>query len=573
MPIIPNATDMQRANPSGQQSIVNMPVIKSGLGDVANALGDVGQAIQNKQNADDKGQFDDAMLKMQIAAENESHAYDQDPEYGSIGTRSDESMNKARGEIGDKINDPKMRAEFDARSELISARTRNHVGKVAWVKERDFGRSEIDALSDDARKAALSGDAAGTLELFETRLDSAVAQNYLTNQEAVDHKEKMRNSVAVGRLNMMEPEDRITALEQPWAQNLDPDVIVKLRRDAEVENVKLKAISTVDGLDMTAPRDDNLAVIDAIKDPKERLAAEGRYNEEKAQFDRAKDETRLQSYNELDSFIENGGTYDSISQEKLTVLTPTMRANLRSIGSVNKRTTSDPESYDRATSLAANGQWGQLDMHLANFGSNLTDTDRKKFADSSAEGTAPSSVTDQQIINGMMPGDNQKIKDGRIALLPRINSFRNDYIKTYSKEPSQTEIEKEITRRTQPVVNPDGGYDLWWDSDKPAYQMEDPANRSEALRHIHMEELKEEDPAAFEDTVSYMTTQGASGTRLDFEEKYKNQQYINGLRNRKNPDIQGVIADVDQYFAGGNPTQEQWLQAVTTISEARGATQ
>tara|TARA_R110000851_G_scaffold9579_1_gene35530 strand:- start:938 stop:2632 length:1695 start_codon:yes stop_codon:yes gene_type:complete len=564
---------MDRAQPSGQQRIVSMPVVNSGLGDVAQGLASVGQAVQKKQDADNRGQFDDAMLKMQIAAENENHAYDKDNEYTTIGSRSDESMLKARGEIGSNISDPTMRAEFDMRSELISARTRNHVTKVAWVKERDFGRSEIDALSGDARKAALSGDAAGTLQLFEARLGSAVEQGYLTNQEATDHKTKMRDSVAIGRLNMMEPEDRITALDQPWAKNLDPDVIVKLRRDADAENIKVKAVSTVDALDMTAPRSENLAAIDKIKDPKERAAAEGRYNEEKSQFDQARNETRLEEYNQLDQFVEAGGQYDEISQERLTILTPTMRANLRAIASVTKRTTSDPDAYDRATSLAAKGQWDQLNMHLANFGSNLTETDRRKFAASSAEGMAPSSVTDQQIIDGMLPGDDKKLKEGRVVLLPRINAYRNDYVRTYGKEPTQTEIEKEITRRTKPVVNPDGGYNLWWDGDKPVYQIEDAAMRSEALQNVHMQELKDDNPTAYADTVSYMASQGESGSRHDFEEKFKNQEYINDIRARKAPEIQSVVTDVDEFFSGKTPTQEEWIDMVTRVAEARRGTE
>ena len=65
MPIIPNATDMERAQPSGQQRVVQMPALDSGLQEVGQSIGQAGQAIQRRQNIDNKAEFDTAMLQIE----------------------------------------------------------------------------------------------------------------------------------------------------------------------------------------------------------------------------------------------------------------------------------------------------------------------------------------------------------------------------------------------------------------------------------------------------------------------------------------------------------------------------
>lgn len=577
MPKIPSATRMGRALPSGQAAVVKMQVVDSGLTSFGEDLSGVARDIKTREMADRQGVLDEADIAMSVALENEKRAYDRDPDFGTIGPRSEESMKKAFGTIGGVISNPKDRARWEKAQQLNMERARGHLAKVAWVKQRDHGRAGINAQMEEAREMALTTDDLGAATaMIDRRLESAVAQNYVTAQEAEDMGSKFKSSVAVGRLEMMEPEDRIKALREDWAQNLPSDTRVKLERQAEAELIKTVAVGNVDALDMTASRSANQAIIDKIEDPDERLATEARYNNEKAAYDAGVQETQLETFDGLYKQLDSGAmTFDDIQPRDYDVLKPTQIANLRALGAAKAtpRKVSDDATFDRATTLAAQGNWRGLEMHLANFGSNLNQGDREKFSTAAASGMAPSSVSDQQVIASLLTGDSAKEKAGRKSLLARMSNWRNDYKETYGKEPTQTEVEAEVKRRMKPVKNPDGGWDMG--GTDVAYAAPDEIARTQGLYTIHMDELWKENPDAFNDTMAYMRRQNAdTEDRMEVSAVYEKQVYINDMKARSEPEIQAVIQDVNEGFVKKGilkPTQDQWLDAVTKLAGGRRA--
>ena len=164
---IPNASNIQRALPSGAERVISPDISSAGRGTAAlsGALINVASDIEKRDMRDRQSTFDDAELQMAIALEKESNAYNQDPEWATIGERSDLSMNSALGTIASNITNAEDRERFTSRQKLNMERTRSRLGKVSFSKERDHFRGKINGQLDDAREASLTGDTGGVSEL------------------------------------------------------------------------------------------------------------------------------------------------------------------------------------------------------------------------------------------------------------------------------------------------------------------------------------------------------------------------------------------------------------------------
>lgn len=358
MPTIPNVDRIDRALPSGQRPVVTADTRAYGtLADVGREVQNTATVIKRNDDIDRRSKMDEADLIMATALEKEKHAYDQDSDYGTIGSRSEESMAAALENAG-QIVDQRDLSDWKTRQGLFVERTRNHIGKVAWVKERDDRRANFTEQSEMVREAALTANAddlRNIMGAFDNRLESMVDSNYLTAQEAAKYKQTFQTDVSKGRLRMMEAEDRLAALDEPWAENIPADERAVIRREAEKEVAEFEAIDLVDAA-MNAEGSTEMSVheaVDAIEDPRARMLAERFARTELAARKSIDAAAQADIYNRWSVGIETGGMrYTDLNPDQLLELTDVQRANLRNLEqralTGTKRTVNDPSVFAEA---------------------------------------------------------------------------------------------------------------------------------------------------------------------------------------------------------------------------------
>ena len=571
MPIIPNATRIERAIPSGQQAVIRPDVSNAGLGigDLGKAVGSVAQDVKQRELIDRQAAVSKADLTMTTALEKGGRAFDERTDHVNFLDEYDKDATEAMGIAGEAI-DIRDQEEWVAKQKLKIERMRTRVMGVRQVKLRDDARASFSEQLREARETALTGDMGETGEVVENMAESMVLQGFMDREEAENTVASFKEDSAVGRLRMMDPVQRLEALDQPWADNLPSDKRAMLKREAETEAVKYKAVATVDDVIKTSKtREEGQAKIDGIKDPQERIAAEARYNSEYAANDAAKTEARLELYNELSLTLEEGGKYEDLPEGQLDELKPAERANLRNtqLQVAKPRTISDPATFNAATRMSARGDWEGLRELLSGNGSNLTSADYKSFIKAAEESIAPAAVTTQQILNGLLPGTNNKeMRDG---MLLRMNSWRNEWVQSTGSEPKQSDIEKEVLRRTQDLVNAKG-QSGWQFDEEPIYGFDiDAAQRAALLDQVTRLEMEEENPGAYDTLGTYMSGQGMDpGDRFLAQAVWVNQTHRWNVENSPHDYIKeyGLRADAIFEEAGiRNPSNEQWLITVGKI--------
>jgi hypothetical protein len=171
----------------------------------------------------------------------------------------------------------------------------------------------------------------------------------------------------------------------------------------------------------------------------------------------------------------------------------------------------------------------------------------------------------------MLP--DKKHAETRTRLLSRIGNWKNEYKAVYGKEPTQVEIETELRRRMKPVSNPNGGWDMLWDVDKPIYAATDEQRRTLALDVTHRKELRDANEQAFAKTEEYLRDHGIQANRIEFEAAYRMQIEIDNLRARADrvPELRALIDDVDEEIGDRKVTHQQWLDTVVKVQERRNA--
>ena len=568
---IPRAADLSRAIPRDRENI-NVD-FGAGSRALSGAVMDIAQTVQDKQIKDRKAELDDAELEMAIALEKEGRAYDQDSDYATIGERSDTNMESLLGDTASRITDGEDRQDFINQQRLYLERTRTHLGNLAFSKEKDDWRGRIDTQLVESRDGAMLGDMGQFSTLTKRRLDSAVDKGYYSREEADGLYRTWQSEAATGRLETMEPEHRLEALNQPWAQNLPPDTRIKYQRRAEEELLVGKAQSTVDQL-MAEPEmtlDDGMAVIEkGIKDPDERLATENRFKNEWATQEAAKQDTVIETANKFDLMVDAGQSLEDIAKsdrEGWENLGPAGRQNMRNrfAAKVKPRTASDPYALQQVIRLSASRDYRGVQSFLATNGSLLSNSDREQYSTAAEEGMAPAGITDAQAVNALLPGSSYK--KTRPLLLPMISNWRNQYVQSQGAEPTPAQRDEELQRM---IMEYEQDPEAWIFTDPdPVYKIER-AEQDAALTSIHLNQLREEDPETYEATTRYLEAQGEGSTdRFEFENAFKSQKVLNSL-SKRNPDLYN---DINQHFESVNvaPTHQEFLEAYNKILERRSA--
>lgn len=515
---IPDARNIGLANPSGQTPIARMDVSRVGTGTAALASSLSGVAERRAEYQASK-----ANTQFLTGYTREINSYDERPDYENFMSDYNKRSEELLTEAAEKIRDPRQRNLFIEQQRVRIAQGAEKIRDMAFAKETDFERGsvvdDLSALRDSAITATDDTSVADIMLSVDERLDAAVQMGYYSAEEKAKLMQQWRNSAATGRLEGMDPEDRLDALNQPWAENLPADLRAKIKDDAVMEHRQTKAIETVDGylsqgMDQMEARRQMLD----IKDPDLRRAVESRFDYQYARHEQAKVEHQSQLYDKyVEGFSDGSMTTDNITREDWDMMTPEVRLNLQAIQQEVATPTkqSDADALVQLATLNARKDYQGMAKFFSENSHKLKPSDRVKYAALVAEGEAPieldDSLSDIQAINGRLAEAEITDKSAKDRILNNMSDWRLNYMRRFNKAPDDAERAKFIDRQLMDVVTDKG---FLWDSAGRAYELS-PAEWNNALNV-----MREEDPKTLKTVVEFFQSRNYEPTSAEIKQAY-----------------------------------------------------
>lgn len=251
MPTIPS---LERRTVTPSSRVTNVGV--ADIGSVGRELG--GAIDRTRARVDEAAQkktryeLADAKSKLNILAYQQNNAYDRDDDYETIPTRWDESWSKGVDELAAKISDPEARNAFMMQATEQKEANRARITQLAFGKERDVKRSEMNTQYNALRDIVITGDAkqaADAINSMGELAQAGVDNNYYDHEEGGRLIQTWKTDAAVGRLRKIAPEDRVHALKDPLITgNIPSDKLAELQREADNAVLEKRSLDVVDGL-------------------------------------------------------------------------------------------------------------------------------------------------------------------------------------------------------------------------------------------------------------------------------------------------------------------------------------
>ena len=516
---IPDTRTIRRI-PSGAMPIATYTPQIPQIGEMVSGF------IAEESDRRSRSQLAKAEADFRIIKAKQDAAYDRDEKYGTITERYGKEMTTGLGSLATSITDPEVRQLF-----VDKYRPQVETGKIAmdelaWGKEKDFERAGLQERLDALNRGGLeSGDIIGTNEAAAALIESAAELDHLTEQERVAQLKVFKDNLAIGRLGTMEPEDRVTALKQPWAKNLPADTRAKLQREAMAAVRENKAVGIVDGymgkgLDIAS----GMAEAEGIKDLKLRKEVESRFQYEYGMDQKAEAEQQTDLLDKYFSDVATGGlTVSEIQKEnpeEWEAMGASVQSSLisaqRSSASATK-VSFNPVHHDRLMQLKMQADRGvegaglkMREYVIANI-STMNPKQQETWLNASLDGVfspeIDDTLTDQQVIASRLPETADASK--KRVLLGYMGDWRANFIRRTGKNPTDEDRTKAVDRA---LIE----YDTtWaWGGMKPIYEMT-PEEATEALSL-----MQEGNPAAFGVVEQYFKESGTQPTDAQFMEAF-----------------------------------------------------
>lgn len=244
MPTIPS---LERRTVTPASRVTNI-----GVADIGSVGRELGGAID--RTIDKKNRYDlaDAKSKFGILMHKQNSAYEQDNEYDTIEQRWDQSINEGVDEIAANIGDPELRNLFMMEARERTEASRPRINQLAFGKERDVKRSEMNTHLNGLREVVMGDDPDAARQAIVDAQDlytAAAERGYVDYEESQKTIELWKQDAAVGRLRKIAPEDRVHALKDPLITgNIPSDKLAELQREADNAMLENQSMDVVDAL-------------------------------------------------------------------------------------------------------------------------------------------------------------------------------------------------------------------------------------------------------------------------------------------------------------------------------------
>lgn len=469
-------------------------------------IASVGRAIGEVEKAATQYQVDKAAADFLILKSEQDNAYDQDDDYATIEERYSGAVNEGLGSVASRITNPRVRAQFVERYRPVVAQGQERIAKVAWGKEADSELAEMQERVDALKNAAWKGGDQDMVEANATAVSmfqSAQDMGYIKDTDRVKLTKQFKTDLAIGRLEMMDPENRISALRQTWAQNLPENVKGKLMREAQEAQIETQAMGIVDRyMDAVDGGMSESEVLKKVRklNPKLRKKVEERfvYNfnlREKMEVEQQSD--YLDKY-QSDVALGKIKDIEAIPEwEGMDARTRQTLINARNSFAEGTKIRTDPMVMDELLLLEVKGERGDKKAFMelrkkaqqAAAEGKLSTSDYSKFSKISLEGIIPpevkSGLTDLQAIKARLPEKGQTEK--RNIMYGYVGDWRQDYIEKYGKQPTDRDRDEAIDRA---LMEFDTSW--WWGGGKTVMEMnaEERASYDKAIEYFEVKGIQ-----------------------------------------------------------------------------------
>lgn len=248
MPRLPTARDLgnvalrpSTATTSVDTSILSAPSRATAqLGQVVS--GALTQEYQDQQRLD-FGKAQTAWLQGQA----EAHAaLERDNDYATMQDRYGQQMQKVTESSASGITSGRMRQEFDNWVNQQNIRGGEQIRSLAWSKEKDASIAGLNQSLETSRSTYLTSTDPATrqqiLDATNNMIQGAASKGYIDQTQAQQLGQRWITDAATGSLKMMQPEQRLSALQNPTGivSFLPPDQRQAMIKDASYESLNTR---------------------------------------------------------------------------------------------------------------------------------------------------------------------------------------------------------------------------------------------------------------------------------------------------------------------------------------------
>lgn len=501
---IVDSRSVQRRLPSGTQRVASYS--DPGAGQAQKVMAGIIGEISDQRDKSSLAKAENDFLLMKAKEDN---AYDEDEDYSTIESRWHGNVSGGLGEIAAGITNPAVRDQFVAKHKVAIEHGRQRMEGMARTKEHDYERADLNDRLERTVDVGISGG--NFMEAYQSAANLIDSNIALTEVEKQTQKRAIKTRIATGRLEYLEPEQRLEEVKK-LKEHLPPDVVAKYMREAETALRDDKAQAAVDSVINSMSYDDAQKWgKKQFKDADDRDEFNRRLDYEHRRNENAKIEQQKELHEKYFLDVRNGDTSlsDIPEAEQIAMGSNMMKSLYAAQGSFAsaKPIKSNRDVLWTLHKLSANPDPSAkvaLNKFFVENSHLLGDTDFKSWASVASEQGAPvevkSMLTTQQTILTKFAkqeesGHSYNVDDKNL-MLDDLNQWHMEYQEEHQgKLPGDTERNDKIDELLTRYATTG-----WFmgDDDMPVFKMDD-AQLSGAIS-----QLQSDDKDNYDKAVAYM---------------------------------------------------------------------
>lgn len=248
MPRLPTARDLGNValRPSTGVTSVDINVLSA----PARATEQLGQVVAGALTQEYQDQQRLGFGKAQTAwLQGQAEAYaalERDNDYATMQDRYGQQMQKVTESSASGITSGRMRQEFDNWVNQQNIRGGEQIRSLAWAKEKDSNIAGLNQSLETSRSTYLTSTDPATrqqiLDATNNMIQGAASKGYIDQTQAQQLGQRWITDAATGSLKMMQPEQRLSALQNPTGivSFLPPDQRQAMIKDASYESLNTR---------------------------------------------------------------------------------------------------------------------------------------------------------------------------------------------------------------------------------------------------------------------------------------------------------------------------------------------
>lgn len=244
MPRLPSANDLGRVSlrPATGAASPDLSAPFRAAQQLGNQVTQIAGEVADDQNRLDFGKAQTAWLQGQA---NTHAAFEKDNDYATMQDRYGQQMQKVTESSASGITSGRMRQEFDNWVNQQNIRGGEQIRSLAWSKEKDASIAGLNQSLETSRSTYLTSSDPATrqqiLDATNNMIQGAASKGYIDQTQAQQLGQRWITDAATGSLKMMQPEQRLSALQNPTGivSFLPPD-----QRQAMIKDASYEALNT-----------------------------------------------------------------------------------------------------------------------------------------------------------------------------------------------------------------------------------------------------------------------------------------------------------------------------------------